>query len=508
MRGDQKGSISKEQRFLQLSRVPSGTAGCASINSLFTRISRAGGRAIGMRRHDSSPFEPLDGDRCAGVRQRRQNFSMVHIHRRHSTPAPTAVSGDDDSEGMVDLRKLAVLTAMYSFVEGCVTYPYELIKTRQQAAPVGSAAHRMSTLAYVEMMIEHGGPRSLYRGFSWNVVGGVPSEVAYFAMYTHAKELGLQTRVGQQHPGAVYFLAGLLSDTVSILVWVPFDIVAQRLSLKDSVDTRAGASVPAAADSSVSSVSSVSMSAPGRGAWSAEACGTQPIIRPWVHLRTLSSMGRAGTATNQTAAVLSVSSSCGAPTAPATTAPNTVPWQHLRALSSVECAPLGGAVLGSAAETSLAAGDAVLGCAAETTGLQIVASIVRREGVLGLWRGTWLTMASLAPGTAVWWLTHELAKKRIASDMGASEENGAVLAASGSLAAVISTTVSMPMDVIKTRLQCSEQPQTARQVLRGVLREAGWAGLWSGFLPRMVAAVPRSVLTVIVYERAVALCRL
>ena len=432
---------------------------------------------------------------------------MVHIHRRHSTPAPTAVSGDDDSEGMVDLRKLAVLTAMYSFVEGCVTYPYELIKTRQQAAPVGSAAHRMSTLAYVEMMIEHGGPRSLYRGFSWNVVGGVPSEVAYFAMYTHAKELGLQTRVGQQHPGAVYFLAGLLSDTVSILVWVPFDIVAQRLSLKDSVDTRAGASVPAAADSSVSSVS---MSAPGRGAWSAEACGTQPcrIIRPWVHLRTLSSVGRAGTATNQTAAVLSVSSSCGAPTAPATTAPNTVPWQHLRALSSVECAPLGGAVLGSASETSLATGDAVLGCAAETTGLQIVASIVRREGVLGLWRGTWLTMASLAPGTAVWWLTHELAKKRIASDMGASEENGAVLAASGSLAAVISTTVSMPMDVIKTRLQCSEQPQTARQVLRGVLREAGWAGLWSGFLPRMVAAVPRSVLTVIVYERAVALCRL
>ena len=486
---------------MQLSR-----GGVARVLTAYSHASLRGAeRNFNMHRHDSSPFEPLDGDRCAGVRQRRQNFSMVHIHRRHSTPAPTAVSGDDDSEGMVDLRKLAVLTAMYSFVEGCVTYPYELIKTRQQAAPVGSAAHRMSTLAYVEMMIEHGGPRSLYRGFSWNVVGGVPSEVAYFAMYTHAKELGLQTRVGQQHPGAVYFLAGLLSDTVSILVWVPFDIVAQRLSLKDSVDTRAGASVPAAADSSVSSVS---MSAPGRGAWSAEACGTQPIIRPGVHLRTLSSVGRAGTATNQTAAVLSVSSSCGAPTAPATTAPNTVPWQHLRALSSVECAPLGGAVLGSASETSLATGGAVLGCAAETTGLQIVASIVRREGVLGLWRGTWLTMASLAPGTAVWWLTHELAKKRIASDMGASEENGAVLAASGSLAAVISTTVSMPMDVIKTRLQCSEQPQTARQVLRGVLREAGWAGLWSGFLPRMVAAVPRSVLTVIVYERAVALCRL
>ena len=40
-----------------------------------------------------------------------------------------------------------------------------------------------------------------------------------------------------------------------------------------------------------------------------------------------------------------------------------------------------------------------------------------------------------------------------------------------------------------------------------MLREAGWRGLYSGFLPRLLAAVPRSVCTVLAYERAIAFCK-
>ena len=32
-------------------------------------------------------------------------------------------------------------------------------------------------------------------------------------------------------------------------------------------------------------------------------------------------------------------------------------------------------------------------------------------------------------------------------------------------------------------------------------------GLYSGFLPRLLAAVPRSVCTVLAYERAIAFCK-
>ena len=34
--------------------------------------------------------------------------------------------------------------------------------------------------------------------------------------------------------------------------------------------------------------------------------------------------------------------------------------------------------------------------AAETSGFEVMASIIRQEGFLGLWRGTWITMATLA----------------------------------------------------------------------------------------------------------------
>ena len=82
-----------------------------------------------------------------------------------------------------------------------------------------------------------------------------------------------------------------------------------------------------------------------------------------------------------------------------------------------------------------------------------------------------------------------------------------MLGLSGALAGIAATVVTNPVDVIKTRAQCFESPQSLRTVLRGVLCEAGWRGLYSGFLPRLLAAVPRSVCTVLAYEKAIAFCR-
>lgn len=81
------------------------------------------------------------------------------------------------------------------------------------------------------------------------------------------------------------------------------------------------------------------------------------------------------------------------------------------------------------------------------------------------------------------------------------------LSPTSNLAGIAATTVTNPIDVIKTRAQCFETPQSLHAVLRGVLREAGWRGLYSGFLPRLLAAVPRSVCTVLAYERAIAFCK-
>ena len=77
---------------------------------------------------------------------------------RSSSLPPSGV--DDDRP--VDLYKLAACTTLYSLVEGAITYPYDLIKTQQQASPSGSLATRVTTSEYVHALIRERGPASLY----------------------------------------------------------------------------------------------------------------------------------------------------------------------------------------------------------------------------------------------------------------------------------------------------------------------------------------------------------
>ena len=94
---------------------------------------------------------------------------------------------DDDELPEVNLGLLAAMTTVYAFAEGLVTYPYDLVKTRQQVS-CGSAAHEVHTSTGVHMLKirREGGVRALYRGFGWSLLGGIPSEVVYYVSYTPA----------------------------------------------------------------------------------------------------------------------------------------------------------------------------------------------------------------------------------------------------------------------------------------------------------------------------------
>lgn len=300
-------------------------------------------------------------------------------------PAPEPPElGDGDDEGDVDLGLLGLMTTVYTFAEYFVTYPYDLVKTRQQMARPSSAASEMSTGAHLLEVHRQGGVRALYRGFGWSLLGGIPSEVVYYVGYTHAKEAMLLTPTGQANPSAVYLVAGALADLLSVFLSVPADVVSQRLQLQSSRTT-------------------TSPPPPG--------------------------------------------------------------------------------------------------------GVQVARHILRHEGIGGLWRGAGASLACYMPYSAVWWCTHEKAKVQLERRLGCDAEHPGMLALSGALAGVTSTAATNPLDVVKTRIQCLDKPAPLRAVLSGVLRESGWRGLYSGLMPRLLAAVPRSVCVVLAYERAITLCR-
>lgn len=317
----------------------------------------------------------------------------AHVLRRASSSAsgsvpapepPAPSSPDADDEGDVNLGLLGLMTTVYTFAEGLVTYPYDLVKTRQQMTRPGSAASEMSTGAHLLEVHRQGGVRALYRGFGWSLLGGIPSEVVYYVGYTHAKQAMLLTPTGQANPSAVFLIAGALADLLSVFLSVPADVVSQRLQLQSS---RATTSPP------------------------------------------------------------------------------------------------------------------------PPSGMQVARRILRHEGVGGLWRGAGASLACYMPYSAVWWCTHEKAKVQLERRLGCDAEHPGMLALSGALAGVTSTAVTNPLDVVKTRIQCLDTPTTLRAVVGGLMRESGWRGLYSGLMPRLLAAVPRSVCVVLAYERAITLCR-
>ena len=75
--------------------------------------------------------------RAARSTEQSEAARRALMRRRPSAPPPDEPSSAGENSE-VDLRKLAVYTTAYSLVEGAVTYPYDLVKTRQQMAPPGS----------------------------------------------------------------------------------------------------------------------------------------------------------------------------------------------------------------------------------------------------------------------------------------------------------------------------------------------------------------------------------
>ncbi|KAJ9530528.1 hypothetical protein QJQ45_012536 [Haematococcus lacustris] len=181
--------------------------------------------------------------------------------------------------------------------------------------------------------------------------------------------------------------------------------------------------------------------------------------------------------------------------------------------------------------------------------LAMARSILREEGVRGLYRGFGMSVATFVPSSAIWWSAYGVYTKLLApllprpapalpsapaapaqaaqavaaypsqqaafmaaaargpkeggqdavAAMAGGQQQGvkgwqvAVLQVSASvLAGATSSLLTNPLDLIKTRIQVARKAEgqacTARSVVREVLRQDGPLGLFRGVLPRMASA--------------------
>jgi len=134
-------------------------------------------------------------------------------------------------------------------------------------------------------------------------------------------------------------------------------------------------------------------------------------------------------------------------------------------------------------------------------------TIVRTEGVRGLYTGLVSTAARDIPFTALQLMLFEKFKRAagVAENGASGSSSGGVglNALLGGLSGGIAAAITTPFDMAKTKLQTSKHFRGVFQCLSSTYRDRGVKGLFRGVVPRVLWVAPASAITLSIYEQSV-----
>lgn len=140
-------------------------------------------------------------------------------------------------------------------------------------------------------------------------------------------------------------------------------------------------------------------------------------------------------------------------------------------------------------------------CSAATVTLrQSLGSILKLEGLAGLYRGIAAMGLGAGPAHAVYFSVYEQCKKVLS---GGDPDNHAAHAASGVFATVASDAVITPMDVVKQRLQLKGSPyKGVGDCVKRVLVEEGVGAFYASYRTTVLMNAPFTAVHFATYEAA------
>ena len=141
------------------------------------------------------------------------------------------------------MSETSILTnALASAAAGCVgrvcTHPLDLAKARIQYQEPGAPQYK-GTLDVLRRTSHTEGIRGLYRGFGAVLIGGVPATVIYLCSYDLAK-VKLSKAWGADEGGnfVIHFTAGMVAESISCIVFVPVDVIKERLQVQHPINDK------------------------------------------------------------------------------------------------------------------------------------------------------------------------------------------------------------------------------------------------------------------------------
>lgn len=152
-------------------------------------------------------------------------------------------------------------------------------------------------------------------------------------------------------------------------------------------------------------------------------------------------------------------------------------------------------------------------------GFDAFRTILRVDGLRGLYRGFGMSILTYAPSSALWWATYCVSQRTLwkSVGMGMSRSSdaddlhvpssallvavqGVSAACAGGVAAIVTT----PLDTIKTRFQVMESEEnkrpTIRETVRTLLKVGGWRASYKGLGPRWATMSMSATTMITTYE--------
>lgn len=148
-------------------------------------------------------------------------------------------------------------------------------------------------------------------------------------------------------------------------------------------------------------------------------------------------------------------------------------------------------------------------------GLDAFRTIVREQGVGGLYRGFAMSVVTYAPSSATWWSTYGISQRVLWRALGYGTEGSRVgppstptvmlvQALGGTAAGGVAAFVTTPLDTVKTRLQVLEskagERATVASTARELFKEEGVRGFYRGLGPRWASMALWGTCMITTYE--------
>ena len=131
---------------------------------------------------------------------------------------------------------------------------------------------------------------------------------------------------------------------------------------------------------------------------------------------------------------------------------------------------------------------------------RVFALTLRERGFLGLYAGLLSGVITAMPISGIYTSTYETVKAEVARRLPGEEWSSFGHCVAGGMASVATSGVFTPSEVIKKRLQVGGQYADGLACVRGVIKDYGVFGMWSGWGAVLARNVPHSIAKFYIYE--------